>query len=77
MKTKYPEVPWMDPNFTENQRKFPWEELQKYAGLHVAWSWEGTTIVASGSTIEEAWDNVKQAGIDPARVVFDFVEVPE
>jgi hypothetical protein len=77
MKTQYPEVPWMDPNFLQNQRKFPWEELQKYADLHVAWSWDGTRIVASGKTNEEVYENVKQAGLDPARVVFSFVEVPE
>src|SRR5579884_808622 len=66
--TKYPNVPWPDPNFDENQSKFPLDELAKYEGQHIAWSWDGTRIVASGVDWDEVQSKVIAAGIDPQRV---------
>ena len=59
--------------FYENQHNFPPEELAKYYGRHVAYSWDGASIVASGASIEEVEENLKAAGLDPTRVVFGYV----
>ena len=71
--TKYPDIPWPDPNFDENRRKFPLDELAKYDGLHIAWSWDGSRIVASGADMEEVERKVIASGIDPSRVVYSYV----
>lgn len=71
--TRYPHLPWPDPNFDENQRKFPLDELAKYEGQHIAWSWDGTRIVASGADWDEVERKVIAAGVDPQRVVLDYV----
>lgn len=71
--TRFPEVPWPDPKFYENQRGIPPEVLDSYAGLHVAFSGDGSRILASGADREEVWAQLAAAGIDSQRVVFDFV----
>lgn len=75
MNTDHPDVPWLGADFFENQRKFPPEELDKYAGRHIAWSWDGTRILADGADQKEVYDNVVAAGFNPSRVVFDYIEV--
>ncbi len=75
MNTKYPHIPWIDPSFFENQRNFPPEELDKYAGQQIAWSWDGSRILASGADEADLYRNLQAAGIDPNRVVYDYVEV--
>jgi hypothetical protein len=74
MQTQRPDVPWLPKEHMENVRRFPPEELLKYAGKHIAWSWDGTQIVASGDSLEEMEANVIAAGIDPSRVVGDYVD---
>jgi hypothetical protein len=56
--------------FEENQRKFPAEELLKYAGLTYAWSGDGTRILASGKDELEVAERLKEMGIDISQVVF-------
>jgi hypothetical protein len=56
--------------FEENQRKFPVEELLKYAGLTYAWSADGTRILASGKDELEVAERLKEMGIDISQVVF-------
>lgn len=63
--------------FPENRRNFPLDELSKYAGQHVAWSADGTRILASGATDELVEDELLRAGIDPGTVVFGFVDPPD
>lgn len=70
------EVPWPDPEFEENNRRFPAEELARHAGLHVAWSWDGTRILASGTNRDEVERKLVEAGIDPSRVGGDFIPPP-
>ena len=41
--------PWLDPDFLENQRRFPAEELLRRTGQHIAWSWDGSGILAPGT----------------------------
>ena len=72
-----PDWPPWDEHYYENQRKFPLEELAKYYGRHVAYSWDGASIVASGASYEELEENVKAAGLDPTRVVFGYVDDPD
>jgi hypothetical protein len=69
--------PWPGPEYFENRRRFPPDELLKYAGRFIAWSWDGSRIVASGDSIEEVDQKVIAAGIDPERVVGDYVDPPE
>jgi hypothetical protein len=67
-------VPWLDPTFLENQRKFPADERQRYAGQHIAWSWDGTRILAGDLDRRALDEKLCAAGIDPGRVVHDYVE---
>jgi hypothetical protein len=70
-------IPWLDTQHFQNRQKFPPEELEKFAGRHIAWSWDGSRILASGETPENVEEQLAAAGIDPARVVFDFVIPPD
>ena len=73
-KTKYPQYPWIDPNFHVNRINFPWQELEKYAGQHIAWNWDATKVLASGADEEEVLHKLEAAGIDTNLVVFDFID---
>ena len=70
-------IPWIDPNHDKNRREFPTEELWKYIGKHVAWSWDGTRIVASGDTMDEVFQQLDKIGIPHDRVVHGFVDDPD
>jgi hypothetical protein len=61
-------------HYEENRSKFPPEELLKYAGKFVAFSPDGTRIVASGDTDEEMEANVIAAGIHPSQVVGAYID---
>jgi hypothetical protein len=63
--------------FEENQRKYPPEQLLPYAGLFVAWSPDGTRILASGEDRATLKKNLQAAGIQSSQVVFDFVDPPD
>ena len=65
---------WLPPEYYENQRNFPLEELAKYRGLYIAFSWDGSRIVASGQSEPEVWDNVVATGLNPHRVVYSYVD---
>lgn len=71
--TKYPNVPWLGTEHFENRRNFPPQELARYAGRHIAWSWDGTRVLAGGETMEAVERELQVQGIDPTRVVFDYV----
>jgi hypothetical protein len=59
--------------YAENRQKFPLEELDKYAGMYVAWSSDGTRIIASGKDRESLWEALEHAGIDFNQVVGEFI----
>jgi hypothetical protein len=68
------DAPWVDGAlFNENANKIPAEEQLRYAGRRVAFSLDGTKIVASGKDYEELSTALKTAGIDPSRVVWGYI----
>jgi hypothetical protein len=64
-------------DFDENRRRFPLEKLIPFYGQHVAWSPDGTQILASGKDIDDVEKQLEAAGYDPSRVVLGFVPPPE
>jgi hypothetical protein len=74
MNTNPADIPWLDATFFENQRKLPVDELRRYAGQHIAWSWDGTRILAGDPDRRALDEKLRAAGIDPGRVVHDYVE---
>jgi hypothetical protein len=73
-KPDYDLYPWTNPVFVENRKNFPAEELEKYRGMQIAWSLDGSRIVASGRDHDELERNLLAAGIDPLRVFCSYVE---
>jgi hypothetical protein len=69
-----PPSPWVSPLFLQNRTRFPLEQLRPYFGQHIAWSYDGTAVVASADDELELFRQVVAAGHDPERVVFDYVE---
>ena len=68
--------PWTDPRFLENQRNFPAQELALYHGQHIAWSWDGSRIIAADRDRRALDQKLRDAGIDTLKVIHDFVEDP-
>lgn len=68
---------WITREFIENRQKFPPEGLIPYAEKHIAWSWDGTHIVASADSDEELVEKVKGLGLNPSRVVYAYVDRPD
>jgi hypothetical protein len=72
------DVGWIDSRrFIENRNQMPAEVVRPYAGKHVPWSSAGLRILASGSDELDLDAKLRQAGIDPRRVVFDFIPPEE
>ena len=76
METNALDYKWTHPNFRENRNRISAEEQAKYAGCHVAFSWDGTHVVASGADFEELDRNVTAAGLDPSRIVWGYMDDP-
>ncbi|HKI30642.1 MAG TPA: hypothetical protein VKA46_02030 [Gemmataceae bacterium] len=74
---KVPEGWWDYLTFEENRRRFPPEELMKYADQNIAWSIDGTRILASGKDLAEVEDKLVAMGIDPSKVVFAWIPDPD
>jgi hypothetical protein len=64
-------------HYAENRAKFPPDELAKYAGKCVAFSADGTRIVASGDDFLTLWNEMKASGVDPSQFVWSDVPPPE
>ncbi|MBI1918854.1 MAG: hypothetical protein HYS12_29540 [Planctomycetes bacterium] len=64
--------------FIKNRSQFPAEELWKYIGKYVAWSPDGTKIIASdddgGQRLAAA---IRAAGFDPSETLVSFVSDPD
>jgi hypothetical protein len=59
--------------FRANRSSFPRAELENYRGLWVAFTPDGTAIIASGPTLEQADQRVIDAGKDPNEMIFERV----
>ena len=69
---------WIDgQKFIENRNRFPGEEYLKYGGQYIAWSLDGTRILASGKTAEELDENLRALGISPSDTLDEYVDPPE
>ncbi len=60
--------------FDANRSNYPPEQLLPYAGHHVAWSPDGTRILASGGSREEVDEKLQAAGIHFSQVVHDYID---
>jgi hypothetical protein len=59
--------------YHENRRKFPPEELAKYAGQYVAFSPDGSRILASGANMDVVEETLRAAGIHPSQAVGSYI----
>jgi hypothetical protein len=76
MNTEIWAAPWIDARFLENQRAFPAADLAGYQGQHIAWSWDGSQILAADTDRQALDRKLSDAGIDPLQAIHDFVEDP-
>ncbi len=60
-------------NFLANRAKFSVSELARYAGQWIAWSPDGSRIVARADDPEALDDLVLQAGADPQRCIVEGI----
>jgi hypothetical protein len=65
------------PDFDRNRDQLPPSERDRWSGRHVAWSWDGTRIVAGADTPEALVAELRRLGVDSATVVFDFIDAPD
>lgn len=68
----------MDINeFRRNQSRIPAAELEKYNGQYVAWSPDGTHILAADPDPLRVDTLLCAAGFDPAEILVTRVALPE
>jgi hypothetical protein len=63
--------------FLKNRYAFPPDELMQYAGKYVAWSPDGTRILASDEDERRLDVTLKGAGHDMAEVLVSYVPFPD
>jgi glucose/arabinose dehydrogenase len=63
--------------FLTNRQQFPPGELAKYAGKYIAWSPDGTLILASDDDLEKVAAAVEDQGYDSAEIVLSSVPFPD
>ncbi len=63
--------------YEKNRANFPPLELAKYAGQHVAFSTDGTHILACGETQEEMEQKLLALGVPPNQVVGSYIDSPD
>ncbi len=62
--------------FRRNRDQFPDEQLEPYWGKQVAWSANGTRIVASGDDVNQLYERLAALGVHPTEVVDEFIPDP-
>jgi hypothetical protein len=75
--TANPPFPHPGPDFDRNRDRLPAAERNKWLGRHVAWSWDGTRIVAGADTLADVITELRRLRVDPSTVVFDFIDLPD
>jgi hypothetical protein len=59
--------------FLTNRSRFPLEELARYAGQYIAWSPDGTNVLASDADPARVIDRVKALGYDLGETVISYI----
>jgi hypothetical protein len=72
--TAFPNVPWVPRDYDANRAKIPSEIIDRFRGMQVAYSWDGSQILAGAPTVEELYRRLDEAGIDTSRVVFSYID---
>jgi hypothetical protein len=62
-----------DRKFLEHRAAFPAETLARYSGRWIAWSPDGSRIVADSEAPEDLEDRIIAAGEDPERCVVEGI----
>jgi hypothetical protein len=62
--------------FRRNRDQFPDEQLEPYWGKQVAWSGDGTRIIAAGDDVEQLYERLAALGVHPTEVVDEFIPDP-
>jgi hypothetical protein len=62
-----PDTAW----YSTNRAKIPPESLIPLAGQCLAWSADGTRIVAHGADFDAVWEQLHAAGLNPSEHVFE------
>jgi hypothetical protein len=60
--------------YEENRAKFTLEELRQYTGHWVAFSRDGSRIIASAETLCDLEERLAALGQDPQEVAFERIE---
>lgn len=63
--------------FQQNRVQFPPEKLVEYVGHYVAWSPDGTHILADHSDQVALEKIIQEAGYNPSDIVISFVPNPD
>lgn len=63
---------WDQRRYAENRSKFTFEELLPYANQWVAWSLDGSRVVAHHEDLAEVARMVEATGLEREEVVFDL-----
>jgi hypothetical protein len=63
--------------FVKNRLAFPPDELARFAGQYVAWSPDGTRILASDEDELRLDATLKHAGYDTSEILVAFVPDPD
>jgi hypothetical protein len=74
MTEKKRDIPWLEKSTLDNLHNFPQDEKAKYAGMYIAYSWDGTRILAGAPTREALEEQLQAAGIDCSRVIHSYVD---
>jgi hypothetical protein len=59
--------------YNQNRTKIPPDDLIPYAGQWVAWTPDGTQIVAHGDDMETTAHQIRAAGVDPSQYVWEAI----
>jgi hypothetical protein len=63
--------------FLTNRQQFPLDQLAKYAGKSIAWSPDGTRILASDDDLGKVAAAVEDQGYDSSEIVLSSVPFPD